>query len=111
MQLKGQRILYLVSEDWYFCSHRLPIARAARDAGAEILVATSVANHGDIIKSEGFRLLPLKIERSGLNVLTDLSTLWSLVLLYRRERPNIVHHVALKPVLYGSLAAWIAGIP
>ena len=111
MQLKGQRILYLVSEDWYFCSHRLPIARAARDAGAEILVATSVANHGDVIKSEGFRLLPLKIERSGLNMLTDLSTLWSLVLLYRRERPNIVHHVALKPVLYGSLAAWIAGIP
>jgi len=111
MQLKGQRILYLVSEDWYFCSHRLPIARAARDAGAEILVATSVTNHGDVIENEGFRLLPLKIERSGLNVLTDLSTLWSLVLLYRRERPNIVHHVALKPVLYGSLAAWIAGIP
>ena len=111
MQLDGRRILYLVSEDWYFCSHRLPIARAARHAGAEILVATSVANHGGAIEGEGFRLLPVKIERSGLNALTDLSTLWSLIRLYRRERPDIVHHVALKPVLYGSLAAWIAGVP
>ena len=111
MQLDGRRILYLVSEDWYFCSHRLPIARAARDAGAEILVATSVADHGVAIEGEGFRLLPVKIERSGLNALTDLSTLWSLIRLYRRERPDIVHHVALKPVLYGSLAAWIAGVP
>ena len=111
MPLDGRRILYLVSEDWYFCSHRLPIARAARDAGAEILVATSVANHGGVIEGEGFRLLPVKIERSGLNALADLSTLWSLIRLYRRERPDTVHHVALKPVLYGSLAAWIAGVP
>jgi glycosyltransferase involved in cell wall biosynthesis len=111
MPLNGRRILYLVSEDWYFCSHRLPIARAARNAGAEILVATSVANHGSAIEGEGFRLLPVKIERSGLNALADLSTLWSLIRLYRHERPDIVHHVALKPVLYGSLAAWIAGVP
>ena len=111
MQLEGRRILYLVSEDWYFFSHRLPIARAARDAGAEILVATSVVDHGDAIEAEGFSLVPLKIERSGLNPLTDMSTLLSLIRLYRRERPDLVHHVALKPVLYGSLAAWVAGVP
>lgn len=111
MSLVGSQILFVVTEDWYFCSHRLPIARAARDAGANVLVATRVIDHGDLIKAEGFRLLPLNIDRSGLNPIADLSTLWSLIQLYRRERPHLVHHVALKPVLYGSLAAWIAGLP
>ena len=111
MTLSGRRILYLVSEDWYFCSHRLAIARAARDAGAEVLVATRVTGHGEAIENEGFRLLPLKIERSGLNPVADIQTLVSLIRLYRRERPDLVHHVALKPVLYGSLAAWITGVP
>ncbi len=111
MTLNGRRVLYLVTEDWYFCSHRLPIARAARKAGAEVLVATRVTDHGEAIEAEGFTLLPLKIERSGLNPLADLLTLWSLIRLYRHERPDLVHQVALKPVLYGSLAAWIAGVP
>ena len=56
-------ILYLVTEDWYFCSHRLPVARAARDAGARIIVATRVADHGAAIEREGFALRPLLAPR------------------------------------------------
>jgi glycosyltransferase involved in cell wall biosynthesis len=111
MSLSGCKILYLVSEDWYFCSHRLPIARAARDAGAEIIIATRVRNHGAKIESEGFRLIPIELSRSGRNPLRDVHTMATLASLYRREQPDIVHHVALKPVLYGSVAAWLAGIP
>lgn len=111
MTLAGRKILYLVSEDWYFCSHRLPIARAAKDAGAEVLVATRVRNHGAAIEAEGFRLIPLELARSGRNPFRDTATLAAIIGLYRRERPDIVHHVALKPVLYGSIAAWLTSIP
>ncbi len=52
-------LLYLVTEDWYFWSHRLAIARAARDAGWEVLVATRVAAHGERIRQEGLRLIPI----------------------------------------------------
>ena len=111
MTLSGRRILFVVTEDWYFCSHRLPVARAAQRAGAEVLVATRVTDHRAAIEAEGFRLLPLKIERSSRNPVADILTLFSLIRLYRDQHPDIVHQVALKPVLYGSIAAWIAGVP
>ena len=48
------KLLYLVTEDWYFCSHRLPLARVARDAGFEVVVATRVAKHEQQILEAGF---------------------------------------------------------
>jgi glycosyltransferase involved in cell wall biosynthesis len=105
------KLLYLVTEDWYFCSHRLPIARAARDAGYEVLVATRVDRHGDAIRREGFELLPLNLRRREMRPWRELGALAEIVRLYRRVRPHIVHHVAMKPVVYGSIAARLAGVP
>ena len=106
------KLLYLVTEDWYFCSHRLPMARAARDGGLEVVVATRVARHADRIRDEGFRLVPLlKLDRRSLNPLREIAALREIVRVYRAERPDIVHHVALKPTLYGTLAAMLAGVP
>lgn len=106
------RLLFLVTEDWYFCSHRLPVARAARDAGFEVLVATRVEGHGAEIEREGFRLIPLrKMQRRGKNPFGEFSAVLEIAGIYRRERPDLVHHVALKPVIYGSIAARIARVP
>ena len=111
MTLAGRKILYLVSEDWYFVSHRLALGRAARDAGAEVVVATRVRDHGDAIEAAGLRLAPIEIDRSGINPWRDVATIREITALYRRERPDIVHHVALKPILYGGVAAWRAKVP
>jgi glycosyltransferase involved in cell wall biosynthesis len=99
----GRKLLFLVTEDWYFCSHRLPVARAARDAGFQVIVATRVDRHGERIRSEGFGLVGLPWRRRSRNLLRELSTLRLLRRLYRREAPDIVHHVALKPTLYGAV--------
>lgn len=109
--LAGRKLLYLVTEDWYFWSHRLPMARAAQAAGAKVIVACRVTDHGDLIRGEGFDLVPVPFDRSGLNPLRDFGTFRHILKLYRKHRPDIVHHVALKPSLYGALAAWIAGVP
>jgi glycosyltransferase involved in cell wall biosynthesis len=103
--------LLFVTEDWYFVSHRLPLALAAQAAGYDVVVATRVRDCGDLIRGSGLRLIPFENVRSGLNPLTEIGTLIRLVLLYRRERPDLVHHVAMKPVLYGSLASRLAGHP
>lgn len=108
--LTRPRLLFFVTEDWYFCSHRLDLARAARDAGYEILVATRVGSNRKRIEKEGFKLFPLALNRGIGNPIQELTTIIHLVSLYRRERPDIVHHVAMKPVLYGSLAARMAQI-
>ena len=59
------RIVYLVTEDWVFVSHRLPVARAARDAGFEVVVATRVVDHGAAIEREGFTLVSLPWSQIG----------------------------------------------
>jgi glycosyltransferase involved in cell wall biosynthesis len=105
------RIVFLVTEDWVFVSHRLPVARAARDAGFEVVVATRVADHGPAIAREGFTLVALPWSRRSRNPLREIAALARLAALYRRLSPALVHHVAVKPALTGSLAAWIAGVP
>lgn len=103
------RILFLITEDWYFWSHRLPIARAARDAGFKVLIATRVHRHGGRIEKEGFKLIPLRLVRRNRNPVKILLDIIGIVKTYRREKPDIVHHVAVQPVLFGSLAAMISG--
>jgi glycosyltransferase involved in cell wall biosynthesis len=102
------KLLFLVTEDWYFCSHRLPIARAARDAGFEVVVATRVREHAEQIRAEGFQLRPLAWRRRGDGIFGAGRALAEIARLYRAERPDIVHHVALKPVLFGAAAARLA---
>lgn len=105
------KLLFLVTEDWYFCSHRLPIARAARDAGFAVTVAARVTGHGEAIRAEGFDLVPLGMARRNSNPLRELASVLEIVRVYRRIRPDLVHHVAVKPALVGSLAARLAGVP
>lgn len=105
-----KKLLYFVSEDWYFCSHRLPLAIAAKDAGYDIAVVTRVGVNGDRIRDAGLRLIPFEMSRRAMNPFLEAWVLWRLVRVYRREKPDIVHHVAMKPVLYGTLAARLCGV-
>lgn len=98
-------LLFVVDDDSYFCSHRLHVGRAARKAGYDVSVATRVERHRSQIEQEGFTLYPMKLRRGFRSPLDDLSALFELIRLYRRVRPDIVHHVALKMVLFGGLAA------
>ncbi len=107
----SRRLLYLITEDWYFCSHRLPLARAARAAGYEVSVATRVTDHGDDIRDAGLDLIPLELSRRSQNPMRELAAVAQIATIYRRVEPHIVHHVAAKPVLYGSIAARITGVP
>jgi glycosyltransferase involved in cell wall biosynthesis len=102
-------LLYLVTEDWYFLSHRLPMAKAAQTAGYDVHVATRVGANGAAIEAHGFHLHPLRWPRGSLNPLARVAIWWNVRALYRRLSPDLVHHVALEPTIIGSLAA--IGLP
>lgn len=108
---KKKKILFLVTEDWYFCSHRIDLARAAKRRGLDVVIATRVQKHGGKIISEGFKLIPINMLRSSRNPLKELLSIIELARIYKTEKPDIVHHVAIKPVLYGGFAAYCAGVP
>jgi len=102
------KLLFVVTEDWYFVSHRLPLAIAALNQGYEVVVAAREGKSADVIRGAGIRLAPLQLSRRMGNPLAEVLMLWHL---YRQERPDLVHHVALKPVMFGALARLLAGVP
>jgi len=104
-------LVYLVTEDWYFWSHRRELAAAALADGWQVVVATRVTDHGDRIRAAGFELVPLGLERRSRSLIREMRAVLEIWRLYRRLRPAVVHHVALKPTLYGTLAARLAGVP
>ena len=103
------RLIYLVTEDWYFISHRLPMARAARDAGYEVHVATRVERHRAAIEAEGFLLHPLNWRRGSFDPRDLARVIFEIRRLYRQLEPDLAHHVAVQAALVGSLAA--LGLP
>ena len=99
------RLLYVVTEDWYFLSHRLPMARAARDAGFEVHVATRVVDGAAAIRAEGFVLHPVPFVRGRIAPFGTVATIRALRDIHRNIAPGIVHHVALQAAILGSIAA------
>src|SRR5436309_2241453 len=96
-----QRLIYLVTEDWYFVSHRMVMARAARDAGFEVHVATRVEHHGRAIEAEGFHLHVVAWRRGSFDPRDLARVLWQVRRIYRRVAPDLAHHVAVPAIVMG----------
>ncbi len=103
--MRKPRLLYVVTEDWAFLSNRLPMARAARDAGFEVHVATRIGNDGDAIRAEGFIVHHVPFARGQVSPLAALRSIVALRQLHLLVEPDIAHHVSLMPTVLGSLAA------
>src|ERR1700693_4307640 len=103
------KILYLVTEDWFFVSHFLPMAQAARDCGLQVAVATRVRAHGERLKAEGFSVIAIESTRGSFSPLRSLQEFFQALKIVRDERADIVHCIALRPVVIGGIAAKLAG--
>ena len=106
----NKSILFVVNTPNFFLSHRLPLAVAAKEAGFNVHVATKNGSEISQITKHGLAHHIIPFDRSGHNVFSDLTTLKSLIKLFRDIRPNLVHLVTIKPVIYGGIAARIVGI-
>jgi glycosyltransferase involved in cell wall biosynthesis len=105
------KILYIGNHAGFFVSHRLPIACAAKAAGYDVHIATPRSKHVPRLIESGLTWHRLRLSRSGMNPFAELATLHDLYRLYRRLRPDLVDHVSSKPVIYGTIAARLAGVP
>ncbi len=103
------KLLYLVTEDWFFVSHFLPMARTAKAAGFEVVVATRVRDHAARIAAEGCRVVSLESERRSFGPFEALRGFFRMVRIVREERPDLVHCIALRMVVLGGPAARLGG--
>tara|TARA_B100000989_G_C19524274_1_gene465935 strand:- start:1632 stop:2747 length:1116 start_codon:yes stop_codon:yes gene_type:complete len=100
-----KKILYFVSEDWYFVSHRIDLAIEAIQRGYEVTLLSNINEKKDLIESKGINTIHLPIERSKKNFLHDLVLFLQVLKIFKKEKPSILHCVSLKPILIGTLCA------
>ena len=106
-----KRVLIVVNDAGFFLSHRRPIAVGARDAGFETHVAAPRPPGAPSVDIPGVTFHEIPLSRRGMSALSELGSISALVALYRRVRPDLVHHVTAKPILYGGIASRIARVP
>jgi len=108
--LQGRKLVFVVTEDWFFASHFLPMARAARELGLEVAVVTRVRSHHEAIEATGARVIPLEAERRSINPMAAGYAAGQLAAILKGEKADIVHCIALKSILVGGFAATLAGL-
>ncbi len=99
------KILFVTNVDWFFISHRLVIAEEAQRRGFEVIVAAEDTGRSQEIRDKGIHFINLSISRSGTNPFKEFKTLINFYNIYTSIDPDVVHHITLKPVIYGSLIA------
>jgi glycosyltransferase involved in cell wall biosynthesis len=104
--------LFVVNVAWFFCMHRLHLAKAAMAEGFEVHVAAAPDAVEDVekLEQEGVRFHALRLHRGDWSVLEALRLTVSLFALCRKIRPGIVQNITIKPVLCGTLGARLAGV-
>lgn len=101
----NNRILFLVNIDWFFISHRLPLALEALRKGYEVHIVCAITNKKDYLESLGFNIHPLNISRSGTGVISEIKSFFEIYKILKNVNPQIAHFVTIKPVLYGGIAS------
>lgn len=105
-----KKLFIVVNQDFFFLSHRLPIGEAARSVGFDVTVVSEDTGVSDKIRNAGLKTINLPINKAGTNIKEEIKTFFFLFKLFRTEKPDIVHLVGLKTILWGSLACKLAGI-
>jgi hypothetical protein len=110
---KPRRLLFVVNVAWFFISHRLELAKAARDAGYDVHVLAAVDDPKEIarIEREGITFHRATLRRGGLNPFADLPFVLTIFRTIRELSPTHVHNVTIKAVLYGTIVARLLRVP
>jgi len=108
--MNKKKLLIVANVDWFFISHRLCIAKEAVKKGWEVSVLAEDTGRSNEITKEGINFIDIPFSRSGTNLIEEVKTIWSFYKIYKKVKPDVVHHITLKPVIYGSVISKIISI-
>lgn len=106
LPLSGKKVLFAVTEDWFFWMHRRNLALFLKEKGAEIYVASKKGTYFNSILNDGFHFTELEISRKSLNPFIRLHNIFQLKRILNRISPDILHCVSIQPILIGAFASW-----
>lgn len=105
------KLLFFANTDWYLYNFRLPLARAVRDLGHNVVMVSPPGVYTERLRAAGFRCVSLEMNRRSLNPWSEVGVLRKLTRIYTQEAPDLCHHFTVKCVIYGGLVARTVGIP
>lgn len=105
-----KKLMFVVNVDWFFVSHRLPIALEAMRQGYEVHIATGITNQKEAMEKLGVIVHPIALDRGKAGIFQTLRTFCQIFSVFRNIKPDIVHLVTIKPVLLGGMAARLVNI-
>jgi glycosyltransferase involved in cell wall biosynthesis len=108
---RQKTLVFLLTEDWFFASHFWVRGLAARAAGWRVVLVARESEATGRVRASGIEVVPVDFNRRRLNPFAELLFTFKLARLYREIKPDIVHHIALKPIVIGGIAARLAGVP
>ena len=112
---RNKKILFLVNQLSFFISHRLPIAQAAMVEGFNVVIGYGEVGNSDIdpklLEQKGFKIKHIAMYRGGINLFKDIKTCFHIWRFFKKEKPDIVHLITIKPYLYGGIISRILRVP
>ena len=105
-----KKIIYFISEDWVFLNHRFDLAKKIISSGFKLSLITKVSNYKKEIEEKKINVINLKTERGSLNIRKSLKDIYKIVKIYKKLKPDIVHHFGIRQIVHGNIAARLAGI-
>ena len=108
--MNKKKIIINLTEDWFFISHFLSRAIDAKKAGYDVYISCNEKNHRKYIEKKGIKFFSLPLDRRGLNPIYELNTFLRYFYIFNKVKPDIVHNVGPKPIIYGSIVAKLVNI-
>jgi hypothetical protein len=106
---KNPTLFYVVNVDWFFLSHRLQLSLHALNKGYDVFLITKNTGRKAEIEAKGIKFIDIDFERSRTGIIAELKVIYNLLKIYKKYKPKLIHHVTIKPNIYGSIAARFSG--
>ncbi|GAA4306253.1 glycosyltransferase family 4 protein [Nibribacter koreensis] len=105
------RIAIVINKSWNIYNFRLSLVKALLAAGHEVVAIAPEDAYSAKLVTEGCQFLHLPMESKGTNPLKDLLLIQNFLKAYKQVKPDVILQYTIKPNIYGSIAAKLAGIP
>lgn len=102
---KNHKILFIIVEDRYFLSHRLHLAQYAIKKGYQVGLLCKISKHKEFLENEGIQVFDWSLVRGSFNLFFEIKAIYEILITLLKFAPDVLHAVALKPVIYASFAS------
>ena len=103
--MKKKSILFLVTEDWYFISHRIKLAKFLQKKGYDVNVCCKNTGKFKDIKDQGIRCFNINSKRKSLSTLQLFNEVIAFFKCVKKVKPDIIHLISMRPAIVGLLTS------